>query len=310
MLFLIGKKLWLISQVLIKMARPPQILAIFLVSVLGSLVGVASGSELSLKGSSIGFLALILISISIHFANEYADYETDERTRRTLFSGGSGALPKSGLDREFALVSAWVALIIGAGLATYGLFNNLIPPISIAILSLGAFFGWMYSLQPMALAWKGWGELTNSTLGGILLPLFAFSMHTRTISLEAFLAFTPFGMLVFNNLLATQWTDRKADASVGKLSLANLWPVKRLRLLHAFVATGAILLSVILTENVLPPFVVLAGLITVPLLIWSVLAYTHSISAFASVAAMALFLLAQISAWLTIVYDIQILGSV
>ncbi len=43
-------------------------------------------------------------------------------------------------------------------------------------LALGTFLGWMYSLPPLALAWKGWRELDNAVMAGIALPLFGFAV--------------------------------------------------------------------------------------------------------------------------------------
>lgn len=292
------KDFWAYIQVLFKMSRPSQLLAISLVSGWGCAVALAREGTFSQTNFLVGFLALIFTSVSIHYANEYADYETDRLTVRTPFSGGSGALPESGVPRKTALVSAWVALILGAGIAVGGVLDNSISFISLIFLGLGGFFGWMYSLKPLALAWNGWGELTNAALGGILLPAYAYTAHTRTIDWSALLTFLPFGMLVFVNLLATTWPDRKADAAVGKFTLATRWSVTRLRVLHAGAAFGAILISLLLAGVVLPPVVVLSGLLVIPILAWSVIAYTRSFSPFPSVAAMVLFLLAQLTGWL------------
>ena len=51
-------------------------------------------------------------------------------------------------------------------------------PIAVHVLSLGAFFGWMYSVRPFALAWHGWGEVDNAALGGVLLPTRASTRHS------------------------------------------------------------------------------------------------------------------------------------
>ena len=107
----------------------------------------------------------------MHYANEFADYETDLYTVRTTFSGGSGALQVSGTPRRLALISAWVALTIGITLVSIGWTAGLLNATAIVTLVLGMFFGWMYSLRPLAFAWHGWGELVNASLGGVLLPI-------------------------------------------------------------------------------------------------------------------------------------------
>jgi 1,4-dihydroxy-2-naphthoate polyprenyltransferase len=283
--------------VLARMSRPAQLLAITLVYSLGCLLALANGVEFNSSYSAAGFLALIPISISIHFANEYADFETDRLTVRTPFSGGSGALPESGYPRQIALIGAWITLILGSVLAITGWGLGRIPSISLFILFLGGFFGWMYSLRPLALAWNGWGELTNALLGGVLLPLYAFSAHTRWVDWKAILTFIPFGMLVFINLLATTWPDRQADAMVGKRTLATRWPVARLRLLYLMVAMGAVLILLLLRNVIYPHGVVWSSLSVVPILVWSTLAYTRQHSPFPTVAAMVFFLLVHLATW-------------
>ena len=292
-----ARKLILYCSVMLKMSRPSQLLAITLVYAFGCLLARANGIEYNSSFSAAGFLALIPVSISIHFANEYADYETDRLTVRTPFSGGSGALPESGLPRQIALTGAWITLALGSGVALIGWVLGRVPPISLVILALGALFGWMYSLRPLALAWNGWGELTNALLGGVVLPLYAFSVHTGWVDWKALLSFLPFGMLVFINLLATTWPDRQADAMVGKHTLATRWPVFRLRFTYVSVAGGAILFLLLLRNVVYPQLVVVSTLLVIPLLIWSTLAYTRQHSPFPTVAAMVFFLLVQLAAW-------------
>jgi len=90
------------------------------------------------------------ISMSIHYANEYADHDTDALTKRAPFSGGSGALPESGLPPHAALVAAWVNLLIGIGVALVGLRWGLLLYPALSVLVFGVFFGWMYSMPVMS----------------------------------------------------------------------------------------------------------------------------------------------------------------
>ena len=161
-----------------KMSRPSQLLLIALVFGFGTTIALGSGSTFNWVACLYGLLALIPASASVHYANEYADYETDLLTDRTPFSGGSGALQLSGYPRRLALISAWVALSIGIILVSTGWTAGLLNATAIVTLVLGTFFGWMYSLRPLAFAWRGWGELVNPVLGGILLPIYGYSVQT------------------------------------------------------------------------------------------------------------------------------------
>jgi hypothetical protein len=72
------------------------------------------------------------------------------------------------------------------------------------ILALGTLFGWMYSLKPLALGWRGLGELDNAVLGGLLLPFYGYVVQAGTVDVGVILALLPFGASAFVNLLATK----------------------------------------------------------------------------------------------------------
>ena len=91
-------------------------------------------------------MVILPISMSINYANEYAAHETDTLTKRTPFSGSSGALPESGLPPHTALVAAWVNLLIGIGVALVGWRWGLLLYPALSVLVFGVFFGWMYSM--------------------------------------------------------------------------------------------------------------------------------------------------------------------
>ena len=284
-------------KVLFKMARPTQLLVIILVYILGSLVAHAHGISFDLVAFLFGLAVVLPVSASIHYANEYADHETDSLTTRTPFSGGSGALPESGLSPVVALKAAWIALIAGGFLGLLGWSWAIMSPAALAVLLWGAFWGWMYSLRPMTLAWRGWGELDNAMLGGVALPVYAYVVQAGQLDWRAVLIFIPFGMLAFVNLLATTWADRQADATVGKMTLATRWSKTQLRLLYLVAAASAFLFLLLFQGFLFPQVIVRYSFLVLPVLIWGFLVYTRQHSPFPTVAAMTLFLLLQIAAW-------------
>jgi 1,4-dihydroxy-2-naphthoate octaprenyltransferase len=279
------------------MARPSHLLLIMCVYGFGATVAWGMGRSPDMKMLVAGALVLLLVSASVHFANEYADAETDAHTQRTLFSGGSGALKRYGLPRRLPLGAAWMSLILG-GIGAAAFYRvGMLSPISFILLGMGSFFGWMYSLPPLAFAWRGWGELVNASLGGVLLPLYGFATQTARIDPAAVMACLPFAGLVFNNLLATQWADRSADAAVGKFTLAVRWPSRRLRWLYLIVL-GATALAVVSSHGWLVPALASWGsALALPLSIWGLARYARRRDPFPSVAAMVAFLFIQWAGW-------------
>lgn len=295
-----GQKVETIS-VLWRMARPTHLLLIAFVYFLGATMALAQGALFSLRPLLFGLSALIGVSISVHYANEYADYGTDALTQRTLFSGGSGALPDSPLPAGLALRAAWASLLGGSALAVLGWAVGAVNATALIVLAIGTFLGWMYSLPPLALGWKGWGELDNAVAGGMALPLFGFAALAGGINFPVVAGCLPFVALVFLNLLATTWPDRQADASVGKRMLATRWSPASLRRLYWVVAALFFLMIPVLVGWSLPPRVAWSSYLVAPLIILGGLLYTRVRSPGPSVAAMLAMAVVQFVAWFSLV---------
>ncbi|MFC5367343.1 prenyltransferase [Salinirubrum litoreum] len=294
-----------VLRALIEMSRPDQLLLMVLLYATGVLVAVVAGATLDPLSALVGFLLFSPVAVSVHYANEYADYETDHLTTRTPFSGGSGALVRTGLPRRLALRAAVAALVLaavavgvvaGIELWATGRVTTVPDAKALGLLALIAVLGWQYSLPPLALAWHGWGELDNALLGGVLLPVYGVAVAGE-VTVASVLAFLPFGCVVFVNLLATTWPDRAADAAVGKATLATRLSAGRLRWLYAggLLAGGVSMAAV--HGGPVPAVVCWASLLAAPFLLWGLLAYTRRRSPFPTVAGMVLLAGAQFAGW-------------
>lgn len=289
---------------LYRMSRPSQLLLIAVVYALGIAVAVVragtkvgpAASGFDWMGVAGGLCALVPLAASVHYANEYADYETDALTTRTPFSGGSGVLPRTGISRVVALRAARVAFVVGVVATAAHLVAGLLGVVATLVLAAIVVFGWHYSVG-VALAWRGLGELDNAALGGLALPLYGFAVQAGTVTLGALLACVPFFALVFCNLLETTWPDRDADGTVGKDTLATRWPRHSLRRLYFAGAAVALLSPIALWGWVLPTPVVAACLSVTPLVAWGAHRYTRRRLPFPSVAAMVVSAVAQLAAW-------------
>ena len=283
-------------------SRPSQLLLIGGVYALGVTIAAASGASRSLLPLAAGLAALLPVAASVHYANEYADHETDALTERTPFSGGSGALPDTGLDRRIVFRAALSTLALGTALAVAGTLGGLVPLSALALLAVIAGVGWQYSVGPLELAWRGWGELANATLGGLVLPVYGGAIVGGPPGRVA-LASIPFFLVVLLNLFATQWPDREADAAVGKRTLAVRWPRRRLRLAYVTLAGLAGLSVLVLQPAVLPRPVALASVVPAPLLVVGALGYTERRIPWPTVSAMVLLAVVQFGAWWWVAYS-------
>jgi len=247
-----------------RMSRPAQLALIALVYALGVAMALGRGATAEAGAVALGLAALLPVAASVHYANEYADVETDALADRTPFSGGSGALVESGLPRSLALRAAVASGAAGVALlvvAASPVGGRALSATAAAVLVGVLLVGWQYSVGPLRLAWNGLGEVTNAALGGTALPLYGFSVVTGRLTVAAALATVPFALAVFVNLLETQWPDRRADAAVGKRTLATRWSERRLRLAYVLGSLAAVGTGTALAGRVLPPPVAAATLL-------------------------------------------------
>lgn len=277
-------------------SRPSQLLLVAGVYLLGVKVAGTLGAPTTTPRVLAGLAPLLAVAASIHYANEYADYETDMRTDRTPFSGGSGALPGTAVPRRFVLNAAIATLALGMALGSWLWFIGALPSTAGWLLIVGAVFGWQYSLPPFALAWHGLGELDNAALGGLVLPAYGAAVVDGPVRLVA-LAMLPFALVVLCNLFATQWPDREADAAVGKDTLAVRWPATRLRMTYVGIAIGAGLSLFWLHPTVIPTPVAIMSLPVAPLLALGAHGYTNRRVPWPTVSAMVGLATLQLVGW-------------
>ena len=285
-----------VAWALFKTSRPSQLLLILAVYLFGAKIALANGATHSTTTVLWGAGAILPIAASVHYANEFADYETDALTDRTPFSGGSGALARTGLPRTVPLTAAIGSLALGAVIVAVLTIAGLLRLSAVAVLAVIAVFGWQYSVGPLKLAWRGWGELDNAALGGLALPVYGGTVVGGDAGFVALVSI-PFFLVVLLNLFATQWPDREADAEVGKRTLAVRWPASLLRKCYVAIALGAGVALLVLSVTVLPRVVTLASLLVAPLLVWGAYGYTRRHVPWPTVSAMVGLLLLQLAGW-------------
>jgi 1,4-dihydroxy-2-naphthoate octaprenyltransferase len=286
---------WRVVVALWRMARPSQLALILLVYALG--ISMATGLGMRPDGGTVirGAVALLPTAASVHYVNEYADYETDALTTRTPFSGGSGALVETGLPRRSAVVAAVVSGVVGIGVA---LVTGIAGTPAGGLLLVIFVVGWQYSVPPLQLAWRGFGAVANAVLGGVVLPLYGYATVAGPLTGTAALATLPFALVVFVNLLETTWPDREADAAVGKRTLVVRWPARTVHALYVIGSLAAAGTAVVLRTDVLPRRVARAALVPMVGLVWGIARFTGRETPLPAVVTMVLVAVSMTAAWL------------
>jgi len=287
-------------------SRPSQLALIALVYALG--VGIAAVGRVVEGGpdgvdaavvrtAGYGLVALIPVAVAVHYANEYADAETDALTDPTPFSGGSGALVETGLPRSFLGRATAVVAALAVPVGTVAVAGGVLAADAGALLAVILLSGLAYSLSPVALVDRGVGEPVNAALGGLVLPVYGAAV-VATPTVVTPLVTLPFALVVGCSLLCTHWPDRNADAAVGKRTLAVRWPPDRLVRLYIVLAGLAAATTVGLRlVGLLPLPVAVAHLAAAPFLLWGGWTFTRRRSPLPAVAAMVALAASTTAAW-------------
>lgn len=283
------------------MSRPDQLALIVVVLAAGVAAGTSRGDQgpgqLTAGPLAVVAAALLLVAASVHVVNEYADSDTDVLTRRTRFSGGSGALADPGVPRRTALAAAVALAGSGVAVALLGWTAGALPAPALSLLALGLVGGWLYSVGPFAFSRHGWGEVANAALGGLVLPAYGIAAMTGTVTPSDVAAFAPFALLVFVNLLETQWPDRVADRAVGKHTLTSRLSPRQVRGLATASAALAYGLLLAMTPTPMPTVVAAASFVALPLSVWGLARLTRNPEPLPGVLAMVVMIVAQGLAW-------------
>jgi 1,4-dihydroxy-2-naphthoate polyprenyltransferase len=281
---------------LIKMGRLNILPGGILAYCLGAAMGYWQRGTFDWYLFGLGLLVTELTNLVAHYADEFADVDTDSLTRRTIFSGGSGVLPSGILTPAWALGAALIFSLLSIGLTAWAVLRGLLTTHALWIVGIGLLGGWFYSMPPVALERRGLGELTNALLGAVFMPLMGYSVQTGRPNSLACLTLLPFFFIVMAGLLGAHWPDRAADAAVGRRSLTgmlgNMAPLAHK--LFIFLAYGTTLL---LVKWILPGPVVVAIFLTLPAGLWAALAFGRQESPVPSSLAMAIFIAAGAAGW-------------
>jgi 1,4-dihydroxy-2-naphthoate polyprenyltransferase len=255
------------------LARPFVILAGLLAFLAGTCMAYWRLGEVPWASSFVGLSIMVAAIVMGHYANEYADYDTDAITRRTLFSGGSGVLPSGFVPRSWALYGALAFLVLSLCLTAFGFLLGFIGTSVVALVAVGIPLGWFYSMPPLRLERSWLGELDNALLGtmmfmmGYVAAVDEFDAEVLALSVPIFLA-------VLINLLGVHYADKIADEMVGKRTMAVVLGPRTVRLF--IVLTAIMYASLLPLFFVLPIAVAVACFATIPVAMWAVLGFYRS----------------------------------
>jgi len=174
---------------IIKLGRPQYLAGNFLLFTMGALLAVILGAEFFLYKFVFGYSILLTAHLSVHYSNDYFDFEVDQLTKPNVISGGSGILVTNPELKEF---SKWFSLLImGISISLAAIFTLIFKyPITFFLfLFFGNLLAWFYTAPPIRLVYHRLGEVANiiaviiflgagyfTLMGTLDLPFFIFAI--------------------------------------------------------------------------------------------------------------------------------------
>jgi len=196
---------------------PPSIFP----AVLGGLVSWATGAGFIPFYFLLVLVAIIINHIGLNMTDDYFDYmhsvDKLKPGEKNPYTGGSATLssgllsPKS-MFKAFTLcylftiaVGIYLALVKGLPILAFGFF--------------GGFCAVFYTAPPISFGHHSLGELAMLVNFGSVIGLGAFYVQANTLTLQAFLATLPLGIMLFSMIVINEIPDIEEDHAAGKLTL-------------------------------------------------------------------------------------------
>lgn len=219
---------------------------------LGASVVYASHATFNKFNLVLAMAGALAAHISVNSLNEYLDFKNglDLQTRRTPFSGGSGALPACpGADRA-VLVTAIIFLIISSLIGVFLIQQagmGLLPLGFMGILLILTYTSWLNQNPFLCLIAPGLG------FGVLMVVGTQYVLTAEYIPSIWWVSLAPF-LLCNNLLLLNQYPDIEADRHSGRRHLAIVYGVSTANSVYALMlAATAVIIGLGMYLQVFPP---------------------------------------------------------
>lgn len=202
-------------------------------------------------------IGAVFAHISVNILNEYFDFKSglDLKTKRTQFSGGSGALPARPEAAKLTLVTGFVALLITIVIGVYLMMQSgasILPIGLVGLVLIVSYTKWINRMPWLCLVAPGLGIGVLMVVGAYLVIAEQNSLVPWVISLVPF-------FLINNLLLLNQYPDMEADSSVGRRTFPIAYGTEISNLVYAlFLLSGYSLIVFCISKEIVPSLSVIA----------------------------------------------------
>jgi 1,4-dihydroxy-2-naphthoate polyprenyltransferase len=239
---------------------------------IGSIVSWSSLNLFSLYYFFLVIIGVTLNHIALNMTDDYFDYkhavDIAKAGEKNPYTGGSGTLTSGLVNPKKMFIAFTVLYFIVIALGLYLTFERGIFVILFGL--FGIFWSVFYTAPPIKFAHHGLGELGLLLNFGPIIGLGAFYVQAQILSIEAFLATLPCGIMLFSMIVINEIPDIQEDRLAGKLTLVARFGKKTGAKLYilSWIATYCVILFSVLLSFL--PWPVLFSFISLPLVIDSI----------------------------------------
>jgi len=247
----------MLLNTVLKTMRPSFLVLSPICVFLGLSTSLATQSDVNLFIFSLIFVGAVFAHISVNMLNEYFDFKSglDLITKKTAFSGGSGALPNNPKMASIILIIGWVSLMVTVIIGSYLILERgiqILPVGIVGVILIITYTSWLNRFPWLCLIAPGSGF-------GILMVVGTHMTLTEGHShLPWLVSLVPF-FLINNLLLLNQYPDVKADASVGRNTFPIAFGLKRSTYVYTvFLMAAYLSILIFIVKGYIPKLSVIA----------------------------------------------------
>jgi len=242
---------------------PPSIFPVCI----GAIVSWATEDLFSIWYFFLVLIAVIINHIALNMTDDYYDYKysVDQLSpgEKNPYTGGSGTLT-SGIIKPQSMFGVFFILYIIA--IIIGIYLVFMKGNVVLIFGLiGIFSSFFYTAPPIKFSHYGFGEVVMLLNFGIILGLGSFYIQSQSISLEAFFATLPCGIMLFSMIIINEIPDIEEDKRAGKFTLVARFGVDFGIRLYVISWAATYLCIIIGIIFLILPYITLISILSIPL---------------------------------------------
>jgi len=196
---------------------PPSIFP----ATLGSLIGWAVDQTFFPWYFLLVLTGVIINHMGLNMTDDYFDYKYSvdhlKPGEKNPYTGGSGTL-SSGLITPASMFKAFTICYLVT--VSIGIYLTVMRGLLVLAFGLfGLFCSIFYTAPPVSFSHHGLGELGLLINFGTTIGLGSYFIQVQRLTLEAFLATLPMGIMLFSMIVINEIPDYEEDRKAGKLTL-------------------------------------------------------------------------------------------